>query len=189
MPPAMGVFNLIVSSSSLSTFPLTTEAFPSDFFTIRSSNVTNPFHAFSSTGSYYCAKNIYCGDHIYLGVDPTSNSDPVYMTRSNLSSNITEISAYIGDDGTNSISVPSGETNNVDYFSIRSINAGLHHIFSSTGSYYAANNINGIIIPKNSGCSIAGVNGNYNPTVVVSLILLIILRCLEYVKVLQKFLL
>ena len=49
-----------VASSSLSTFPPTTEAFPTDYFTIRTSNVTNPFHAFSSTGSYYCSKNIYC---------------------------------------------------------------------------------------------------------------------------------
>ena len=53
-----------VSSSSLSTFPPTTEAFPTDYFTIRSSNVTNPFHAFSSTGNYYCTKNIHCGGNI-----------------------------------------------------------------------------------------------------------------------------
>ena len=137
--------------SSLSIFPPTTEAFPTDYFTIRSSNVTNPFHAFSSTGNYYCAKNIYCNGNIYLGIDQTSNTDPMYITRSNVGLNITEIAVYIGDDGTNSISYPSNETNNVDYFSIKSTNAGLHHIFSSTGNYYAANNINGIIVPKNSG--------------------------------------
>ena len=97
-----------VLSSSLSTFPPTTEAFSTDYFTIRSSNVTNPFHAFSSTGNYYCAKNIYCGGIIYLGVDQTSNTDPMYITRSNVGSNITEIAVYIGDDGINSMSYPSG---------------------------------------------------------------------------------
>ena len=70
----------------------------------------------------------------------------MYISRTNLAGNITEIAVYIGDDGTNTINIPSGETSNVDYFSIRS-SIGLHHIFSSTGNYYAGNNINGIIIP------------------------------------------
>ena len=72
----------------------------------------------------------------------------MYITRSNVGSNITEIAVYIGDDGTNSMSYPSAETNNVDYFSIKSTNAMLHHCFTSTGNYYAGNNINGIINPK-----------------------------------------
>ena len=111
-------------------------------------------------GNIYCGANINCAGNIYLG-DPTSNTDPMYITRSNVGSNITEIAVYIGDDGTNSISYPSGETNNVDYFTIKSTNAGLHHCFTSTGNYYASNNINGIFIPKNSGGSITGINGNY----------------------------
>ena len=144
-------------------------------------------------GNINCGSNIYCNGNIYLGIDQTSNSDPMYITRSNVSSNITEIAVYIGDDGTNSMSYPSAETNSVDYFSIKSTNAGLHHIFSSTGNYYAGNNINGIFIPKNSGCSINGVNGNYmtfnlHQTVVVNLII-IILRCLEYFNLVQQIIL
>ena len=44
----------------------------------------------------------------------------MYITRSNLSSNITEIAVYIGDDGGTSITTfpPTNESSPTDYFSI-----------------------------------------------------------------------
>jgi hypothetical protein len=42
----------------------------------------------------------------------------MYISRSNLTENITEIAVYIGDDGANSMNLPSGEPSSVDYFSI-----------------------------------------------------------------------
>ena len=58
---------------------------------------------------------------------------------------------YIGDDGKNdgiyTIIFPpyseSSVSSAVDYFSIRSTNAGdmLHHLFNSSGNYYCANTV------------------------------------------------
>ena len=90
-------------------------------------------------------KNLFVGGNIYFG-ETTSNSDSMYISRTNLAGNITEIAVFLADDETNTFIILSGETSYVDYFSIRS-SIGLHHIFSSTGNYYAGNNINGIIIP------------------------------------------
>jgi hypothetical protein len=59
------------------------------------------------------------------------------------------------------MNLPSGEPSSVDYFSIRSTNNVLSHLFSSTGNYYCGNNLNGIFVPKNSGGYISGINGNY----------------------------
>ena len=105
-------------------------------------------------------QNLFVGGNIYFG-ETTSNTDPMYISRSNLTGNITEIAVYIGDDGANSMNLPSGEPSSVDYFSIRSTNNVLSHLFSSTGNYYCSNNINGVFVPKNSGGYISGINSNY----------------------------
>jgi hypothetical protein len=74
---------------------------------------------------------------------------------------------YIGDDGTQAISYfpPTNESTPTNYFAIRATNTGNpHHCFSSKGNYYCGNsiyctNINGTLIPTNSGGSITGING------------------------------
>ena len=113
-------------------------------------------------------KNLFVGGNIYFG-ETTSNSDSMYISRTNLTGNVSELACYIGDDATNIISTfpPTNESSATDYFNTRSTNTGNpQHSFSSNGnsyrgnSIYCTNNINGTLIPTNSGGSITG-NNNY----------------------------
>ena len=82
---------------------------------------------------------------------------------------------YIGDDGKtdgiyNITFPPTSESSinsAVDYFSIRTSNAGLHHLFSSAGNYYCANTVytNNVYTYSNVGISGVlwfGINGFSN---------------------------
>ena len=157
-----------------------------DYFSIRSTNNSDMLHhLFSSSGNYYCANTVYTNNVytysnigisgvLWFGINgfsnlDSNNTDPIYIKRNKIASNVSELACYIGDDGTTAISnfPPTNESTPTDYFSIRATNTGnLHHCFSSTGNYYCGNsiyctNINGTLVPTNSGGSITGVNGNY----------------------------
>ena len=73
------------------------------------------------------------------------NTDPIYIKRNDAGGNVTELCVYIGDDGKTTVgsTIPifppyseSVLSSAVDYFSIRTSNAGLHHLFSGSGNYY-----------------------------------------------------
>ena len=110
----------------------------------------------------------YFGINGFSNLD-SNNTDPIYIKRNKVAGNVSKLACYIGDDGTQAISnfPPTNESSPTDYFSIRATNTGNpHHSFSSTGNYYCLNsiycsNINGTLIPTNSGGSITKINGNY----------------------------
>ena len=94
-----------------------------------------------------------------------NNTDSMYIKRNYITGNVSELAVYIGDDGTQAISYfpPQNESTPTDFCSTRASNTGNpHHCFSSTGNYYCGasiyctNNINGTLIPTNSGGSITG---------------------------------
>jgi hypothetical protein len=77
--------------------------------------------------------------------------------------NVSELSMYIGDDvrtdGIYTITFPpyseSSVSSAVDYFSLKTSNAGLHHLFSSSGDYYCVNTVysNNVYTYSNIGIS------------------------------------
>ncbi len=73
----------------------------------------------------------------------TDNTDPVYLTKTDVSTNVSDLSLFIGDDGTGTVlaNPTGGATGATDYLSIRSVNLGIHHLFGTDGSYVAAGTI------------------------------------------------
>ena len=67
--------------------------------------------------------------------DNFDNTDPFYIKKNIVGGNVSELRMYIGDDGkTDGIYTitfrpysESSVSSSVDYYSIRSLNAGLHH--------------------------------------------------------------
>jgi len=103
------------------------------------------------------------------------NTDPFYIKKNIVGGNVTELACYIGDDGKTdgiyTITFPpyseSSINSAVDYFSLRTSNAGLHHLFSSSGNYYCANTVytNNVYTYSNIGISGVlwfGINGFSN---------------------------
>ena len=79
---------------------------------------------------------IWFGINGFSNLD-SNNTDPIYIKRNKIASNVSELACYIGDDGTQGISnfPPTNENSPTDYFSIRATNTGNpHHSFSSTGN-------------------------------------------------------
>ena len=132
-----------------------------DYFSIRSTNNSDMLHhLFSSSGNYYCANTVYTNNIytyntigisgvLWFGINgfsnlDSNNTDPIYIKRNKIASNVSELACYIGDDGTTAIGnfPPTNESTPTDYFSIRATNTGNpHHCFSSTGNYYCSNSI------------------------------------------------
>ena len=125
-----------------------------DYFSIRSTNGGDMLHhLFSSsdntvyTNNVYTYSNIGISGVIWFGINSFSNfdsnnTDPIYIKRNKIASNVSELSCYIGDDGTQALSYfpPTNEASPTDYFSIRATNTNNpHHSFSSTGNYYCGN--------------------------------------------------
>jgi hypothetical protein len=54
----------------------------------------------------------------------SNNTDPIYIKRNNIASNVSELAVYIGDDPSSPISnfPPTNESSATDYFSIRGTN-------------------------------------------------------------------
>ena len=70
--------------------------------------------------------------------DNFDNTDPFYIKKNIVVGNVTELACYIGDDRKTdgyTITFPSYSESSinsaVDYFSLRTSNARLHHLFSS----------------------------------------------------------
>jgi hypothetical protein len=92
-------------------------------------------------------------------------TDPIYIKRNDVGGNVTELAFYIGDDGktstTSTVSTfppysKSVVNSAVDYFSIRTSNAGLHHLFSGSGNYYCANTMYTTDIYSSNNIGISG---------------------------------
>ena len=74
----------------------------------------------------------------------SNNTDPIYIKRNKIASNVSELAVYIGDDGLSPLSTFSStnESSSTDYFSIRATNiSNPIHSFASSGNYYCSNNI------------------------------------------------
>jgi len=73
-----------------------------------------------------------------------NDTDVMYIQKNTLVSDRTEFAVYIGDNGdTSSITIPTTGTNVFDYFSIRTPSY-IHHLFTSTGNYTAANMVSAV---------------------------------------------
>ena len=130
-----------------------------DYFSIRSTNNSDMLHhLFSSSGNYYCANTVYTNNVytysnigisgvLWFGINgfsnlDSNNTDPIYIKRNKIASNVSELACYIGDDGTQALPYfpPTNEASPTDYFSIRCTNTGNpHSSFSSTGNFYCGN--------------------------------------------------
>ena len=78
-----------------------------------------------------------------INIGSTANTDITKIIQNVVSSNMTELALYAGDEGTTStISVPIAEESaSTDFVTIRSTNAGVHHAFSTAGNYYYGKSI------------------------------------------------
>ncbi len=71
---------------------------------------------------------------------PNDNTDTMYITKTDVSNDLSLLDIVIGDNGTGTtIATPPNST--LDYLSIKSSNLGIHHLFGSDGSYVAASSI------------------------------------------------
>ena len=70
----------------------------------------------------------------------TDNTDPTYIVKNDPYADISELACYIGDNGLGPIlAIPTNSS--ADFFTIRSNNDGIHHMFGTDGSYVNANYI------------------------------------------------
>jgi len=78
------------------------------------------------------------------GYNNSYNSDPMYIVGRYQTGNVTSLDVYIGDDGRNNSVGPNngwgGQDGSIDYFTLRTTNGYVQHIFGGDGDYVQGRN-------------------------------------------------
>lgn len=108
--------------------------------------------SYNLTASYMLvSNNINAGglgltNSLYFGgvYGNSDNTDPIYMVKNDITSNLSSLDIFIGDDGSGTL-IPAPSSTATDYLSIKATNDGIHHLFGSDGTYRAGGSISASI--------------------------------------------
>ena len=128
---------------------------------------TNPIMSLQGDGSLTVSNNLEVDGKLEFKAVSDSlpgggdNTDPMYIVKNDVDYNLSILEMYIGDDGSgHPLTQPS--TGSTDYFSIKSTNAGIHHLFGSDGNYSLAGKIKFYDGTEYGGNNIIAYGGDFN---------------------------